>query len=299
MIKLMHYKEDTSKPENRVNITLFHLLMINDLRGFIFSKLQLDDGCIIYPAPNLETEEFATTDRPDFKIEKNGQLVGYIEVELGKDIEQVKKYDSKTPVNIRIYTIFGKQSDGGNLSLEEIYYYLKSIQNGIPHNTQIYWSVNLLLNLIKYYVIDGNFHSNNKRVSISENMRNTLLIETIYEKIGAENILEAGKIEKGKILLNTVGEGGFSLRVFSRVATDNSFSLMNRTGGREIIYFPSYTKLRKYISNQRFVEEYTNLLETIGCTDIKEIGESQRTSLHLKQVENNIHNIIDIIKLLL
>jgi hypothetical protein len=97
MIKLMHYKEDTSKPENRVNITLFHLLMINDLRGFIFSKLQLDDGCIIYPAPNLETEEFATTDRPDFKIEKNGQLVGYIEVELGKDIEQVKKYDSKNP----------------------------------------------------------------------------------------------------------------------------------------------------------------------------------------------------------
>ena len=79
-LKELHFKEDTSKPENRVNLTLFHLLMNNEVKSFIFSKLHLDPACVVYPAPNLVTEEFDTIDRPDFKIEKNGQLVGYIEV---------------------------------------------------------------------------------------------------------------------------------------------------------------------------------------------------------------------------
>ncbi len=69
MIKELHFKEDTSKPENRVNISLFHLLMVNDVKNFIFSKLNLHPECVVYPAPNLVTEEFAITDRPDFKIE--------------------------------------------------------------------------------------------------------------------------------------------------------------------------------------------------------------------------------------
>ena len=301
MKSVIHFKEDTSKPENRVNISLFHLLMNREVKNFIFSKLNLDNDCVIYPAPNLETEEFDTTDRPDFKIEKNGILVGYIEVELGKDIAQVKKYDQKTGKNIKVYSIFGKQSDGGNLSLTEIFFFVKEKQIEISKSNQQYWSMELLLKLIKFYVIDGNFKSGNKRTSISTAMRESTIIEALYDEIDDQYILdkEYDKPEKGKLLLNTVSESGFSVRVFSRKSSNNSFSLMNRTGGTERIYFPAYEKMNIYITNKKFIEQYTNLLINLGCTDIKEIGKNRKTSLDIRIVEANTNQITDCIKLLL
>lgn len=299
MKKDMHFKEDTSKPENRVNLTLFHLLMNEELKSFIHQKLQLNPDCVIYPAPDLVTDEFSTNDRPDFKIELNGNLVGYIEVELGKDIEQVKKYEAKTPDEIKIYCIFGKQSDGGNLSLEEIYFFVKKIQAGGQKNTQNYWSMELLLKLVKYYVIDGNFKSNNKRTSISDAMRSSTLINALYESIGRKYIIEGIKAEKGKLLINTVKENGLSVRIFARNSISGSVSLMNRSGGREIISFPAYEKMKKYIANKEFIERYTNLLIKLGCDDIKEIRERQVASLPIKTVENNIDEFVDSIRLLL
>lgn len=300
-VKEFHYKEDTSKPENRVNLTLFHLLMNDRIKDYIFRMLQLDSDCVVYPAPNLVTEEFDIGDRPDFKIEKNGHLVGYIEVELGKDIAQVNKYNQKTAGHIRIYSIFGKPSDGGDLSLEEIYYYLKENQGTIIRGAQDHWSMKLLLKLIEYYVIEGNFKSNNKRVCISVAMRDSILINALYEGIGSSNILdqESDKPEKGKLFLNTVGEGGFSVRVFARNSGNGSFSLMWRSGGRETIYFPAYVKMKKYIANSEFIERYANLLISLGCTDIKEITEPQSTSLNIKTVEANMDQVIDCIKLLI
>ncbi|MBV5343499.1 hypothetical protein JZU68_07780 [bacterium] len=300
-VKEFHYKEDTSKPENRVNLTLFHLLMNDGVKEYIFRKLELDTYCVVYPAPNLVTEEFDIGDRPDFKIEKDGKLVGYIEVELGKDIAQINKYNQKTADHIRIYSIFGKPSDGGDLSLEEIYYYLKENQGTIIRGAQDYWSLRLLLKLIEYYVIEGNFKSNNKRASISESMRNSSMITALYEGVGSQNILdqESDKPEKGKLILNTVGEGGFSLRVYARNSKTASFSLMWRSGGRETIYFPAHIKMVKYVSNKQFVERYANLLISLGCTDIMDISERQSTSLNIKTVEANMDKLIDCMMLLI
>ena len=297
----IYIKEDTGKPENRVNLSLFHVLMNNDFRNFIISRLHLEDDSVIYPAPNLITGEFITTDRPDFKIEKNGILRGYIEVELGKDFGQVLKYDQNTPGDVRIYSIFGKQSDGGDLSLEEIYSFLKNKQYGLSIKKQDYWSFELLLSLIKYYVIEGNFKSNNRRTSISESMRNSYLINAIYEGIESRYILdkESDKPEKGKILINTVGINGFSLRVYSRKSTSKSFSLMYRTGGRNTIYFPSYKKMKEYLNDNVFTEQYIKLIESLGCSDIRIINNDERASLEIKRVEDNIGKFINCIKLLL
>ena len=300
-LKELHFKEDTSKPENRVNLSLFHLLMNREVKSFIFSKLQLDPDCVIYPAPNLVTEEFDTIDRPDFKIEKNGQLVGYIEVELGKDDVQVEKYKNKTADHIVVYSIFGKISDGGDLSLEEIYYHLREKQDDLSRNSQDYWSLKLLLKLIQYYVIDGNFKSNNKRTSISISMRDSLIIMALYKNIGANYILDQPGCtpQNGRLLLNTVGESGFSVRVYSRKSSNGSFSLMNRTGGTDKIYFPAYVKMKLYISDIEFIERYTNFLISLGCRDIKAINERQQVSLPIKTVEDNMEELSNCIKLLM
>jgi predicted RNA-binding protein len=99
--------------------------------------------------------------------------------------------------------------------------------------------------------------------------------------------------------LDTVGEGGFSLKVFSRHSSNNSFSLMNRTGGRETIYFPSYLKLQKYIDDKKSVDKYANLLVSLGCSDIKYLRETQRTSLSINTVENNMNEICAVINQIL
>jgi hypothetical protein len=275
--------------------------MSYEVRSYIFSKFHLEGNCVIYPAPNLVTGEFITTNRPDFKIVKDGKFVGYIEVELGKDISQVNKYNRNTPEDVRIYSIFGKKSDGGDLSLEEIFYFLKNIQSKTSKESQPYWSMELLLKLIEYYVIEGNFKSNNKRAPISDKMRISFLITALYEGIGTQNILDkdSEKAEKGKILLNTVAESGFSVRVFARNSSSGSFSLMWRSGGLETIHFPAYVKMKKYIANKEFIERYTDLLIELGCTDIKEISERQSTGLNIRTVEDNVNELIDCIKLLL
>jgi hypothetical protein len=54
-MKEIHSKEDTSKPENRVNLTLFHLLILDKLRNFIQNKLGLPLDSVISPSPNLAT----------------------------------------------------------------------------------------------------------------------------------------------------------------------------------------------------------------------------------------------------
>ncbi|WP_338433268.1 hypothetical protein [Clostridium tyrobutyricum] len=297
----IYFKEDTSKAENRVNITLFHLLMNNDIKKYIDKKLKLDQDTVIYPASNLITEEFNTNDRPDFNIVKNEEVIGYIEVELGKDIAQVKKYNEKTPKNVKIYSIFGRKHDGGDLSLEEIYEFVKIKQESISNNSQTYWSIELLLNLLKYYIINGNFKNENKRTSISDKMKNTNIIKNLYEGIGKEKILDkiGDKSRQGMILINTIKDNGFSIRAFSRNASNRSFSIMARSGGRQLIQFPSYKKLKYYISNNEFVEKYTELLVSLGAKDIKEIEKEQRETLDLSIVEEHINDIVQCIKILI
>jgi len=159
----------------------------------------------------------------------------------------------------------------------------------------------LLLKLIHYYVIEGNFKSNNKRTSLSVAMRDSLIITALYENVGVEHILDqpGSKHQDGKLLFNTVGENGFSVRVFSRKSQSSSISLMNRTGGGNTIHFPSYLKLKLYISDNEFIQRYTNFLISHGCRDIKEITEMQQTSLPIKIVEANMEKLSNCIRLLM
>lgn len=81
----IHFKEDTAKPENRVNLTFFHLLMYDEFSDYVNDKIKIDKDAVIYPSPNLVVEEFNSPKRPDFVIKNDNQTIGYIEVELGRE----------------------------------------------------------------------------------------------------------------------------------------------------------------------------------------------------------------------
>ena len=41
--------EDVSKPENRVNLALFSLMLVRDIREWLLSRLSLPAESIVYP----------------------------------------------------------------------------------------------------------------------------------------------------------------------------------------------------------------------------------------------------------
>jgi len=298
--KEFHFKEDASKPENRTNLALLSVLQIREIFNFLKIRLDLIEECLIYPCPNLETEELSTSLRPDFKIENynSNQIIGYIEVELGPQNDaQIKSYKNKA--GIPIYSIVGKACySPSDLSLEEIYNYTKSIQKKYL-NTQMNVSIKLFCELVKYYVIDGNFNCSCSRSSISTAMLESDLVQEILSHFKEDEvILDAGdRLTPGKIKFDTVSENGFSLRIFCRESNSGSLSLMNRSGGGDYIGFPSYEKLNKYLpSRNEICKEYADLISNLGDKKIFDIRKNQRARLPLSVVENNIHKFVELIR---
>lgn len=298
----IHSNEDMSKPENRTNLAFFSTLMIPEIHSFVCDRLELPKDVTIFPSPNLVTEESGSTVRPDFKITKSypGRAIGYLEIELGKeDGAQVQKYNKE--LGVPVYSIVGKKSyrqngRSGDLSLEEIYYWaLKVIESRL--NSQQHASLDLFCTLVKRYVIDGNFHASNKRCDISEEISNSPLMRKVYSYFGEPTILRNARIERGKILLNTISENGFSLRVYCTQSRNKTFSLMCRTAGKKEIEFPSLCKLRKYFpSKKRDTEFLAGIIAQLGADEIHRLPEKGRAKLPIKKVEDNFERIGDALK---
>ncbi len=303
--KIMHIKEDTAKPENRTNLALFSVLMIPEIHSFFCNSLKISASSIIFPSPNLQTEEFDLSLRPDFKIIKNFTKIenvkGYIEIELGsEDQEQISNYKSKT--NVPIFSIVGKEKylqENGDLSLEGIYRKTKEIELKY-RGTQIFASLLHFQKLIEYYIIENNFSSSSKRAPISDKMMKSKIIQDVVNYFGKDKIIFIGKIEQGKLLLNTVKENGFSIRVYSRKSTNNSVSLMNRQAGRLELEFPSTIKLTEYFPHKtNEALGFADLISDLGAYDISNLGERQRAKLPISVVEQNINKFLTAIERLL
>lgn len=293
----LHFKEDTSKPENRTNLTLFHLLMISEINSFIKFRLNLHESSLIFPCPNLSFEEFDISGRPDFKIMLNGEIVGFIEVELGKeDEEQINRY--RKSEKRKIYSIVGKKSyPNADLSLEEIYEYIKTIKQKYE-GSQVIASIELFNKLIEYYIIEGNFSINSKATSVSEKMKSTSLMRSFYSEFGQNNIIDFGPAMPGKVLFNTIGENGFSLRIYCNKSSSKSLSILNRSGGREFISFTSVKKLSHYLPlKKKEVDELAELLNKLAIpTNIYLIDEKSFLKIPIQIVEQNVIDIVSKIK---
>jgi hypothetical protein len=295
----MHFKEDTSKPENRTNLALLSIFQINEVRSFFLGKLKLSDKCLIYPSPNLENEEFSTSLRPDFVIKNiEGEEVGYVEVELGpENNSQIKNYEANIK-NCKVYSIVGKRNYSPSaLSLEELYNYITGIIDKYSL-TQKGVSLDLFCMLVKYYVIDGNYKTNISRAGLSKEMYSSILIQKVFSKFGDDTIIKAGgRLIPGKLKIDTISKNGFSLRVFSRKSTSRSLSLMSRSKGCDVIDFPSLKKLKKYIPHrEEECARYAKLISNLGDKDILHIDKSQKAHLSLRVVENNFDKFADLIR---
>ena len=291
----IHINEDTAKPENRTNLALFSILMIPEVRHFVLEKLEIPKDMLIFPCPNLQSEEFDQCGRPDFKITRSlsDREYGFIEIELGQeDKNQIVSYAKWG----KIYSIVGGISDKkgiqgkGDLCLEEIYSFIKTMKDNYK-NTQQEASLELFSSLGKYYVIEGNFNQYNKRSPISEKMAYSFLIQEIIRHFGEDKVCLDGKIRRGHVSLDTIKENGFSLRVYS-TETSKGLSLMSRAGGRPYIEFPFLSKLVKYFSHkQDAAAAFASVIKNLGAYEVEGLTEKRRAKLPIEVVERNFLKI--------
>lgn len=292
-MKDIFVREDIAKPENRVNLALFHLQMNEDFHIWFCSKLCIPTNSLIYPTKNL------LGDRPDLAIKNNGTLLGYIEVELGDENQpQLSAYRKKYQTeNSRVYSITGKSHHGSDLSLEEISEFLSERINNTPHS-QAYLSMLYLRDLIDAY---SDNTASNKRSAVNNEVLNSPFVSRLLE--GLKNYAPDPDLKKavpGRYYCDTIGKNGFSLRVYSHISTDSnkSVALLSISSGREYIMFQSVQKYRKYLDhkNPADVERFISFVQNTLRAPINALSETRRHNVPISIVTKNLDGLIEVIK---
>ena len=278
--------EDVSKPENRINLSMFGLLLNNEFREWFLLKLELPIDAVVFPSANIEGGI-----RPDFAVHnKDDKPIAYIEVEIGKeDIGQLQNYRSK--IRVPILSICGRQEHKCSLSLIEIYNKLKDLNN-LSSSMQFQKNFAVFETLIIENIMSFR-RERYKSTTVSAKMKKSTIVKRLFENLDIhENV--GRMMYPREILIETKKEFGFSLRIYSaRSKVRKSLAVMSRSVGREEIIFPSRQKLVKYLEDgkQRYIDEYSLLLNSIGCS-IDHIPERNQGRVKIGEVEKILDQLI-------
>ncbi len=282
--------EDISKPENRINLAIFHLQMDSDFHNWFLHKLGLN-SCVIYPIKNVDGS------RPDFVIKNlQGELIGYVEVECGVDVEQLNRFKRLYEKNgVRVYSVYGKREYHPDLSLEEIKEYLESRLDKIQNN-QVRLSSKYLIESINSTIYRI---SDTKRKPVSEEFINSnpFISELLLKLTDIDKPKDINRPNTGHIYYDTVKEKGFSLRVFSK-KTRQGIALFSISGGKPQVRFQSEEKYRHYLQhkNQEDVDEWINFITNSLNIPIDSLRSNQSLEIPISIVNENLDELEKIIR---
>ena len=235
--------EDLSKPENRINVALFGLMIDPAFRAWFQARLCLPSNSVIYPPKNAVSDE--GSGRPDFAVTQDGRIVAWIEVECDKNEEQLLRYQRMYSQQ-RVISVWGRASYKSDLSLEEISGFL---DHALPTwSPQASFNGEYLKSMIDDVLASG-FRSRSK-TPVSASMRSSRLLRDLSALLGEVFSFEiAGRMWPGQIRADAQGPNGYSIRVYSKKArvASRSVSVLFRSSGQAQIGFQSKRKLNDYL----------------------------------------------------
>ena len=250
------------------------------MNGFL-KKLSLPSDVVVYPPKTYKGY------RPDLKAVSGDSTLEWIEVELGADEAQAKRYEKEYCEPVK--RVWGKRSDACDLSLEEIADRLDN-EKDLPKQTQV--NVDYLRELIQEG-LEG--HSGSPgRATVSDDMRFHPLVAGLRQRLG-DRLLFEGSPRVGYLTADTTdtpNNKGFSLSVRRRDSSSGPVSLMAIRAGTHFI-FPSRQKLNRCLPDRRTeVEAYLRLVSHFGCAvDVQ--GDNAKPLLHLNEVLGAVLGKID------
>lgn len=281
--------EDISKPENRLNLAIFHLQMHQPFHDWFCSKLNIKNESVIYPT------QTNSGIRPDFIIRNGNEIIGYVEVELGNENSaQLAEYRRK--YKAKVYSISAYRSQGCDLGLDEIEEFIISeLKNS--SNVQTKTSLIYLQNLISTF---GGKHSSNVRVDVSEKMLNHPFVSQVLNNL-TEFAPQEGESKKpfpGYYNIDTVKESGFSFKVYSRLSKNKLLSIFAISGGREQIIIQSSKKYHHYLQDRKteHVNNWVNFIINELGYRIDNLDFNQRLNIPISVVQKKIFQFTNLIK---
>ena len=228
--------EDLSRPENRINVAMFGVMVQGWFRTWLLSQLGIAGNAIIYPPTNSETM------RPDFKIENpdTRETLGWIEVEIGRDPGQLSRYQDHFAEPVKSI-----RGHAGDVSLVCIVSRLECELDAGTLEPQARLSVLLFRKLIASALSEA--ASDSKPVWISSKMKEHWLVQALTDSLGDRLDFDLKPMVPGGLKANARGTQGFSLRVFSRIASGREVSVLHIRGGAKEIGFASRARLEHYL----------------------------------------------------
>ena len=260
-------REHVQAPENRLNLALFALLNVPAFHAWFLRRLDLPIGSLVYPPQNV------AGGRPDFvAVQPGGGVLCWIEVELGPpDPAQLNMYRTTyaEPVRCIAGTAAGNEKV---LELREIADAVRQIQSSLDGQQKLHSQVLLdLIGLLAGETAAWNYADPGDR------LKQEPLIAALVDRLPGRIIFGVPPFPSGKILLSTITQKGWTLRVHSRVSkTNRSFSVMwNQAAGRGVVRVPSGARLGRYLPNGDAAEAYAAFLAQAFEVDVSGLREHQ------------------------
>ena len=262
--------EDVSKPENRLNLALLGLMNVPRFREWMIQRLSLPKDSVFYPPQNVTANL-----RPDLVVTSSTteKVHGWIEVELGpENIPQTKAY--RKHLKGRIISIVGQGSDG-DLSLKEI---AGELVEWLPElNAQQRISADIVITLIDQKADRG---AADDYTDPGPQIKSLPIMRMFEQHLG--DILKFGTppVPPGNVLITTITQKGWTLRVFAPGALGKSVSLMwDQSLGRGVIRVPSAERLLRCLPQaDRAISDFNERMQRLGF-DLEKIKSPQSVAV--------------------
>lgn len=278
--------EDIDKLENRINLSILGLLNQDWFHEWLLNELGMPLNAAVYPPKNEEGGL-----RADFKIRNliTNETYARIEVETHFDAGQLAQYESKFSEPVK--TIWGLEEHEADLSLERIKGKLISVlQDGVLKQQHRVGVCHLLLLINE--ALSGS-PRNSKPVQVSERMKDFWLVKILQSDLGNHLDFDLSRPEPRMLFAHTYGPNGFSLRVYSEIATRKSVSILSVQFGNQIS-FSSIEHLQEYLPNHNeAIADWTALLGDMNCFIDRGDGRFPRGFLKQSDLETNRSRFID------
>ena len=267
----------SNSAENRLNHVLFGLFLKDEYRRAVLQRLAVAEDAIIYKPTNQPWG------RPDFAIESNGgKILGYIEVELDKNLAQLKGY--RDLAGVPVYS-FGRAEEDHSITLEEL---VKIGIDILKEDPAPQFSL-----MVKHF---------RKQVQEAAGVRKSappMPVQAQLETPLGKALLKAGMVQwgegpvrPGKLFGRTHRRDGISVRVFSPKSSGRTVGLFHITGGRREVRFASYSHLAQYLPDKRAaLDHWADFIEQRLDGDIRIIG-TRYHPVGLSVVEDTVDDML-------
>ena len=253
-------REHVQAPENRLNLALLALLNVAEFRAWFLKRLNLPHTSVVYPPQNWKGV------RPDFvAVQPGGAVRCWIEVELGPpDHAQLKNFRDK--LDEPVMCIAG--TDAGDLGLGEIATEVRRIQPKLDGQHGL--SARMLLDLIG---LSTGKPAPASYIDPEDHLKREPLIVALAERLHDRLIFATPPVQPGKILLSTITQKGWTLRLNSPVSqADRSFSVMwNPSVGGGVVRVPSQSRLDRYLPNNPGTTVFADFLARAVAVNVSQL----------------------------